>query len=188
MKKIALEIAEWLNALALSVAIIALVMVFFRPTTVVNRSMAPNFEEGDRLVVASFLPLRRQDVVIFRSKLTLSEQRWKKLDPIHRLFYSPGDAMTLIKRVIGIPGDHLVIRDGKVYINGNELQENYILGKTTGDMDIIVPVDQYMLMGDNRENSLDSRSAEVGMVDKKDIYGRVILCYWPIEQFKIIGG
>lgn len=187
-RKLLLEISEWLQAMATSVAVIALVMVFFRPTTVVNRSMVPNFQEGDRLVVASFLPLERQDVVIFRSKLTLSGSRWQQLDPIHRLFYSPGDTMTLIKRIIGLPGDHLVIRDGKVYINGEELIEEYILGDTLDNMELIVPEGHYMLMGDNRENSLDSRHSEVGMVAKKDIVGRVILCYWPIEQIKFIGG
>lgn len=182
------EVVEWLNALAMSVALLALVMVFFRPTTVVNRSMLPNFHEGDRLVVASFLPLNRQDVVIFRSKLTLSQERWESLDPLHRLFYSPGDSMTLIKRIIGLPGDHLVIREGKVFINGEELEEKYTVGSTTGEIDLVIPEGQYMLLGDNREYSLDSRSDEVGLVPKDQIHGRVILCYWPLEQIKLIGG
>jgi signal peptidase I len=84
----------------------------------------------------------------------------------------------LIKRVIGVPGDTIEIKDNKVYVNNNELNEDYIkeVMEYNQDMKIVIPDDKIFVMGDNRNNSLDSRSLMVGMIDyKKDVIGKIIV-------------
>ncbi|NLY36181.1 MAG: S26 family signal peptidase, partial [Tissierellia bacterium] len=86
---LAKTLAEWLKALATSVAILALIMIFIQPTSVINSSMLPNFIEGDRLLISSLSKPKRGDVVIFDSGIPLSESRWKNLNAIQRLFVKP---------------------------------------------------------------------------------------------------
>ena len=83
----------------------------------------------------------------------------------------------LIKRVIGLPGDKIDISDGKVYINGEELVEDYTKeGYTTGDVDgLVVPDGKVFCMGDNRRVSIDSRSPEVGCIDMDEVVGKSLL-------------
>ena len=77
----------------------------------------------------------------------------------------------VIKRIIGLPGEHVILQDGKIYINGHLLHEGYIttLIKTEGEFDYILDKDEYILLGDNREDSLDSRDERFGVVKKKEI-------------------
>ena len=94
--------------------------------------------------------------------------------------------MSYIKRIIGLPGEHVQIRDGKVYINGEELQESYLHGVETGDMngvftDIIVPENCVFVMGDNRPHSTDSRC--FGCVPMEKIEGKVVFRFWPLNRF-----
>lgn len=109
-----------------------------------------------------FNPPTRGDIVVFRPPGTSS-------DPY-------------IKRIIGLPGETLEIRDGSVYINGTELDEGYVSSATSwrggGDQAAVtVPENEYFVMGDNRENSSDSRS--FGTVPKDNIIGKSWLAYWP---------
>ena len=94
----------------------------------------------------------------------------------------------LIKRVIGVEGDTMTIQDGKVYRNGELLDEPYIHGQETladEGMDIIdmeVGEDELFCMGDNREVSLDSRSPQVGNVDEDDVVGKAVVRLFPFNQ------
>lgn len=90
----------------------------------------------------------------------------------------------LVKRIIGLPGDSLEIVDGKVYINDQLLIEPYI--KTPWHdtkPKVEIPSGQYFVMGDNRDNSLDSRSPQVGLIPADHIIGKALLSYWPADRF-----
>ena len=97
------------------------------------------------------------------------------------------DLIKLIKRVIAIPGDHLIIKDSKVYINGEVQNEPYIHNEyTSGDIDIIIPENKIFTMGDNREKSLDSRYDEVGLVDEDDLMGKVSVRLYPLNRIGFV--
>ncbi len=92
----------------------------------------------------------------------------------------------LIKRVIGLPGETLEVRDGRVYINGQPIDEAYIRGpinQVTAPQQI--PPDHYFVMGDNRNNSSDSRA--FGAIARQDIVGRAWIIYWPPQQWQVLG-
>lgn len=94
------------------------------------------------------------------------------------------ERIRLIKRVIGVPGDTIDIRDKKVYINGELLDEPYIKGETYPKsmvFPLVIPEHQFFVMGDNRENSMDSR--DFGFVGIHQIEGKAVLRLWPIEKF-----
>ena len=95
----------------------------------------------------------------------------------------------LIKRVIGLPGDQISIIDNKVYINGRYYEEDYLKDIDTPDFDLqdlgynTVPDGMYFVLGDNRDNSLDSR--KIGLVEKDDIIGEIAIRFWPITKFRL---
>lgn len=102
------------------------------------------------------------------------------------------DTKYLIKRVIGLPGDYVSIKDNKVYLNGALYEEAYISDELEyDDFDLKssfgydkIPEDMYFVLGDNRENSKDSR--EIGLIKKSDIMGKISLRIWPLNKFGII--
>ena len=96
--------------------------------------------------------------------------------------------MPFIKRVIGLPGDRVEIKDGVVSVNGVELDEPYVYGgpteaSATGDV-VVVPPGEYFALGDHRTDSTDSRV--FGFVSKDDIIGRALVRYWPIGTFTVL--
>ena len=157
------EIMEWVKDILLAVVIAAVILAFFKPIIVQQQSMEPNFHAGDYLISSRqsyklFGEPQRGDVIVFKSEL---------LD-------DNGNEKNLIKRIIGLPGDVIEITDGYVYVNGEKIQEDYLPGQgISGEMDAItVPENQLFVMGDNRENSLDSR--EVGCIPLKEVLGKVV--------------
>ena len=101
----------------------------------------------------------------------------------------------IIKRVIATPGQEIDLRDGKVYIDGKEIDEPYIASDAqtlpedafSGKYPFKVPDGYYFVMGDNREHSSDSRNSGVGLIKKDQIYGKAIVRYQPIKDFKLLG-
>ena len=135
-----------------------------------SSSMEPTLEINDRLIIEKisyrFKTPQRGDVVVFSPTDTLKEQNFK-------------DAF--IKRVIGLPGETIEVRGGKVYVNGQPIREKYIdeapeytYGPET------VPEDQYLVLGDNRNNSYDSHYW--GFVPRKNLIGRAIVRFWPFDR------
>ncbi|WP_008317497.1 signal peptidase I [Leptolyngbya sp. PCC 6406] len=137
-------------------------------------SMEPTLEINDRLVIEKisyrFNPPVRGDIVVF----------W----PPESLFPAGARRDAFIKRIIGLPGDTVEIRDGTVFVNGDALEENYI----KAEPDYIwgpetVPVDQYLVLGDNRNSSYDSHAW--GFVPRDNIIGRAVVRFWPPNR---VGG
>jgi signal peptidase I len=115
------EMIEWAKTVIISLVIALLITTFIKPTIVKNYSMSPTLDENDFLIINRFLYKRgepkRGDIVVFRSNLKTETGKQK----------------LLIKRVIAIPGDKIVITGGKIYINGNELEESYIAEEYTAE-------------------------------------------------------
>jgi len=159
---------------ALKIIVFAFVISWGLRATVVDArvvptpSMLPTIQVGDRLLVDKisyiFTDINRGDVVVFQPPLN-ADQR----------------GFDYVKRVIGLPGDKVEIRDGKVFINETELNEPYEKEKpdyTYGP--IIVPEETYFVMGDNRNHSNDSHYW--GVLAKKNIVGKVFIRYWPLDR------
>jgi signal peptidase I len=164
----------------------------FQNFKVEGSSMSPTLEDGQFLIV---------------NKLVYSEVDLDKLgkfipfvdggnDPERNVFHGPerGDIVVLIdprnpdtdliKRVIGLPGETVEIVNGHVYINDRLLEEPYIESEWHDNRPkIVVPPDEYFVMGDNRDNSLDSRNPQVSTVPKDLIIGKAMLSYWPSSKF-----
>lgn len=105
-------------------------------------------------------------------------------------FYYQGKI--LLKRVIALPEEELAIdADGKVYVNGELLEEPYVTDKGLGDCDLDfpykVPGTSYFVMGDRRSNSVDSRNSVVGCISQEDIIGKVFIRVWPFSRFGFVG-
>ena len=101
------------------------------------------------------------------------------------VFHAPGASETdYIKRVIGVPGDQIIISDGIVYVNNQPLYEPYIADapRYTGNWEI--PPDQFFVLGDNRNNSSDSHM--FGYIPRDDIVGRALLIYWPLSEITLL--
>lgn len=98
----------------------------------------------------------------------------------------------LVKRVIGLPGETINIDfEGNVYINDRIIDEPYIIKKSLGTVNIEFPYkiqeNEYFVLGDNRENSVDSRSLEIGAISKDRMIGKLFVRVWPLNQIKLIG-
>ena len=153
-------------------------------------SMEPNFHEGQRVLVSkldsiwSSLFVRTAHAADSRRNSPFALQHGQ----VVVFFKAPArDQDALIKRVIGLPGDTVDLRDGAVLLNGVQLDEPYVNGAETFCGNSCQPFtlgpDQYFLMGDNRANSLDSRS--FGPIPASQLVGRVVLRYWPLEQTEV---
>ena len=144
-------------------------------TEVVGSSMESTLSDGDNLIVDKityrFSDPERYDIIVFPFQYEKNT------------YY--------IKRIIGLPGESVRIdSDGVIYINGKELKEYYgreiIADPGIAQDEITLGRDEYFVMGDNRNNSTDSRSASVGNIHKKDILGRAWLRIWPLYEFELL--
>ena len=167
----------WFESLRLARDVFLIIVVFIllgvfavQPVVVEGTSMLPQLHDGERLLVnklvyykwrsVSWGHLERGDIVVF----------WYPSDP----------DKSYVKRVIGLPGETVEVRNGKVFINGRELIEPYIdtIHNQNLRENVVKSVDQhyYFVMGDNRDNSSDSRVW--GLVPEKYIYGKAFFRYW----------
>lgn len=149
--------------------------VLAEPRYIPSESMMPTLAVNDRLLIEKvsyrFHSPTRGDMVVFNPPEALERQQMK-------------DA--LIKRVIGLPGETVEVKAGKVYINQKPIVEPYIKDQPEYEMaTIVVPENQYFVLGDNRNNSYDSHYW--GFVPREKIIGRAMVRTWPIDRIGNLG-
>ena len=164
-------IVEIVIIVAAAFAIALLVQAFLvKPFTIHQVSMRPTLEEGDRILlnrlVYHFREPARGDIIVLHSPLNADED--------------------LVKRIVGIAGDGLSVLGGKLFVNGVAQDEPYLLEQNfEGDMpETPVPSGEVFVMGDNRNNSGDSRL--FGSISKDSIIGGAFVVYWPIGHWKTL--
>lgn len=158
----------WLRDLVLSLAISAFIIVFiYQPVKVEGTSMMPSLADQERIFVNKFVyrlePISHGDVVVFR--------------------YPRDPSKSYIKRVIGVAGDRIRIDSGQVYVNGQEIDEDYVppaYEDTRSFPELVVPAHSYYVLGDHRSMSNDSR--DFGPVNQSFIYGKAVFGYWPMDK------
>ena len=172
-----LRLPGFFDELVRTIIFVVIVTVLFDmaiPRSLVDgRSMQPTFEDAERLIVSRLhylvTPPERGDIIVFNS-----------VDA-----YDP-DVM-LIKRVIGLPGDHIEFHERQLYVNDVLVDEPYIkeaCNSRCSDDEWFLGTDEYFVMGDNRNNSSDSR--RFGAVPISHIVGRVVFRYWPMNRVGLI--
>jgi signal peptidase I len=171
-ERIVKEMIEWGKSLVFALIIGALVLVFARPSFIIGPSMEPTFH-GNSVVLVEKISYwtgspKRGDVVVAKTALPLNRFMTK----------------SVIKRVVGVAGDYIAVTDGKLFLNGNMMQENYIKEDyIRGEYQGTVPKGHVFIMGDNRNNSNDSRSTVIGFVPIDEIKGKVYLRVFPFSEF-----
>jgi signal peptidase I len=162
----------WLRDLTIAtVASVVMITFLYQPVRVEGTSMLPRLEDRDRLFINKFVyhiaAIERGDVVVFR--------------------YPRDPEKSYIKRVIALPGDHIRIDHGTVWVNGKALREEYVplrYRDTRSMAEMVVPDDSYFMMGDHRSISSDSR--EFGPVNRDLIYGKAVFVYWPAKDAGVV--
>ena len=210
-KMILKEIFEWVYCIIIAVALALVVRYYIgTPTIVKQSSMFPTFKQDERLILNRLYRTfkttpKRGEVITFEAPTAnyLNGEIADLNNPVARYENEPEGIISkffynvvelgktsYIKRVIAIPGEHIQIKDGKVYINGEEFKEDYlsedvITKPEDGQfIDLIVPEGTVFVMGDNRGHSADSR--RFGCVPYDKIEGKVVLRFWPLNVFGTI--
>lgn len=160
-------ILDWVKTFIIALAIAYIVNSFVIVNAIVpTGSMEPSISPGDRLFAFrlsyTFSDPERGDVVVFDSN---------------------HEEKLLVKRVIGLPGETLEIKDGLIYINGLVLEDDFTEEVTLGHFGpFVVPEGEYFMMGDNRDNSHDSRFWVNPYIEQKNIKGKIIVRYFPLPK------
>ena len=158
-----------LKLIIVIIIILFLMLYVVSITQVVGSSMSPTLNDEEVLILNKFnyriFDIERGDIV--------------------SLDYE--DTKYLIKRIIGLPGDTVEIKNNILYINGEEYPEDYLADDIEyPDFSLVdlgydvIPEDMYLVLGDNRENSLDSR--EIGLISKDSVNGKIVLRIWPLNK------
>ena len=164
----AIALSVWLRDLVISLAISCFIIIFlYQPVKVEGTSMMPSLEDQERIFVNKFVyrlePIQRGDIVVFR--------------------YPRDPSKSFIKRVVGLAGDRIRIDGGRVFVNGQALEEDYVPRAYEDERSYpatVVPPNSYFVLGDHRSLSNDSR--DFGAVDQSFIYGKAVFGYWPIDK------
>ncbi|MEE0752786.1 signal peptidase I [Frisingicoccus sp.] len=143
-------------------------------TVVMGHSMEPTLQDSDNLITDKityrFRDPKRFDIIVFPFK--------------------DNRATLLIKRIVGMPGETVQVIDGNVYVNGYALEDNYGNAVMTDPGLAADPVllkeDEYFVLGDNRNNSTDSRFESVGNIHRSEIIGRAWLRVWPLNKLSLL--
>ena len=183
IQKIGASFLDLIETIAISFSIFLVVYLFFlQPHQVNGQSMVPNFQSGEHVLT---------DKISFKMR---SPERGEVI-----VFHAPpaancpeGTGCDFIKRVLGVPGDTVEVKDNAIWVNGQKMDETYIPddfpimpGNATKGKSVYLGPDEYFVSGDNRPYSSDSRAW--GAISKTDIIGRVFFRYWPPAVISPIG-
>ncbi|CQR48344.1 Signal peptidase IB [Paraliobacillus sp. PM-2] len=178
LKGFARELFSWLKAIIIALVIVFVVREFLMtPSIVKGESMYPTLQDGDRIMISKVTPINRFDEIAF---------------------HAPDTDENYVKRVIGLPGDSIEMKDDMLYINGKAYQEEYLTDKKqtavnnyftenftleeiTGET--VVPDGYLFVLGDNRPVSRDSR--RFGFVKEDSVIGDVVFRIWPLDAIGI---
>ncbi|MDY6834384.1 MAG: signal peptidase I [Chloroflexota bacterium] len=153
-----------LISVLLTAALFLLINSVIRTTVVYGRSMVPNLQNGQHVVVVKVAYLfnepERGDVVVFNTK---------RID-------SP-----IIHRIVGLPGETIELRNGELYVNKKRVKEDYLLGNSITIPPKTLPNDRYFVIGDNRSVSTWD------VISRNDIMGKACFSYWPTSEWGLIG-
>ncbi|HZE87577.1 MAG TPA: signal peptidase I [Methylomirabilota bacterium] len=178
LRKIYFFFIDTMQTILLAASIFLVIYIFlFRPFQVSGESMFPTFKNQEyiltNLITLRFAPPARGDVIVFKAPTDQEKD--------------------FIKRVIGLPGDTVSLKDGFVYVNDKKLDESVYLSRdvrTYGgsflkeDQPVTVPPGNLLVMGDNRPYSSDSR--EWGLLKLTDVIGKSIFVYWPVNTMRVV--
>jgi len=171
-------VIEWILVVAIALLVSLLVRTYaFQTFYIPSGSMEPTLQIGDRIVVSKlsveFGTIHRGDVLVFKA-------------PARVLSACGDDVADLVKRVIGLPGDHLTSKGNTIFVNGHALNQPWThvepLGKSIGN--VTVPANSYFMMGDNEPSSCDSRYW--GTVPRSSIIGKAFVRIWPLSRVGFI--
>ena len=205
------EVLEWVYCVIIAIVIVLLIKTFIGvPTVVKQTSMFPTLKQNERLwlnrwgITFDKMP-ERGDVITFEAptKRYIDIEHADYENPVAVYEYNPESIVSkfiynileigktsYIKRVIGLPGEHVQIKDGSVYINGEKLQEDYLQDYvvTTGlegvYTDIIVPENAFYVLGDNRGESTDSR--RFGCIPFERVESKAVFRFWPLNNTGVL--
>ncbi|REI24900.1 signal peptidase I [Staphylococcus felis] len=177
------ETLDGIIGIMIGLAIIVLLNWFvITPYTVKGESMSPTFESGDKVLV---------------SKIS---KHFSRIDEGDVIVFHEDDNRDFIKRVIGKPGDTVEYKDDQLYVNHKPIDEPYLTFNKryrkseflTENFDVSdiagaqnkykIPESRYLVLGDNRLNSIDSRNPHVGLVEERNIVGEVLIRFWPLHR------
>lgn len=199
------NILEWIYCIIIALVLALLFRYFIgTPTIVQQRSMYPTLQANQRLVLNRTLRITKKtpkvgDIITFEAPTrTFTRENADQSNPVAVYDRQPKGMFSkfvyyvleltkksYIKRVIATEGQHVVIENNKVYINGEELQEDYlqpdVVTQSKAFYDFIVPEGYIFAMGDNRTSSTDCR--EIGCIPVEKVEGIVVLRFWPLNQF-----
>lgn len=175
-------ILEFVQSIVLALSVFVLIYLFVaQPNQVKGSSMVPNFTDGEYLLTDKIsyqfgIPVRG-DVIVFKAPPS---------EPCAE------DECEYIKRIIGAPGDKVMVENGQVYLNGKLLEQSFLPDDYVTDpgsfckegIEVEVPVGKYLVFGDNRSHSRDGR--EFGLIDKSLIVGKAFFKYWPLGEMGLI--
>ncbi|WP_077326157.1 signal peptidase I [Virgibacillus siamensis] len=181
MEKRKSEWFEWIKALLIAFALIFVVRTFFfAPIVVDGPSMMPTLHDGDQMIINKIIydinEPERFDIVVFHAS----------------------DKKDFIKRVIGVPGDHVAVKNDVLFINGKKVKEPFLSRMKQGENTYTddfkledipggykkIPEGYVLVLGDNRGNSTDSRI--LGLISMDQIVGKASLIYWPFDRLQIM--
>ncbi len=162
-------IKDTIKYIVIAVLVLLLIIYVVSLQQVVGPSMSPNYQDGDILIL---------------NKLQYRLTKPTRFDVVAVKYK---DTKYFIKRVIGLPGETIAYQNGILYVNGKKVEEKF---KTTETKDFTlkdigyekIPEGFYLVVGDNRANSLDGRSKEVGLISEEDFIGKVFLRIWPFRR------
>lgn len=166
------RLRAWFRDLVISAVVSAFIILFlYQPVKVEGTSMLPGLEDQERIFINKFVyrfeSIQRGDIVVFH--------------------YPRDPQKSYIKRVIGIAGDRVSIRNGYVYVNGELLDEPYVPPHSFDPRsfpEVVVPAGGYFVLGDHRAMSNDSR--DFGPIPSDTIYGKAVFVYWPMSKLGVL--